>query len=151
MNADREDADMTVPATAPDQGAPDAEPLAALSRIIQEALDEGFSYQQIADRSVDPVTGTRVSKQYLNKLVKTPPANAPSAAQLQAIAVGIRRSERRVKEAAAEQWLGYEATELAGYDEDVRIIVGHLAGKSKAELRQWRAMIEAAEQARRED
>ncbi|MFE2324659.1 hypothetical protein ACFXD5_12190 [Streptomyces sp. NPDC059385] len=151
MNADGEEAEMTVPAMAPESGTPDTWPLGALSRLIQEALDEGFSYQQIADRSVDPVTKVTVSKQYLNKLVKTPPANPPSAAQLQAIATGIRRSERRVKEAAAQQWLGYEATELAGYDEEVRIIVGHLAGKSKAELRQWRAMIEAAERAQRDE
>lgn len=143
---------MPVPTAASESGtSPDVAPGGALSLLIQEALDEGFSYQQLASRSLDPVTGVRVSKQYLQKLVKTPPANAPSAAQLQAIAVGIRRSERRVKEAAAAQWLGYEATQLAGYDEDVRIIVGHLAGKSKAELRQWRAMIEAAERAQRED
>ena len=44
----------------------------------------------------------------------------------------------------------YEATELAGYDEEVRIIVGHLAGKTKAELMRWRYMIEAEERARRE-
>jgi hypothetical protein len=44
----------------------------------------------------------------------------------------------------------YEATELAGYDEEVRIIVGHLAGKSKAELMKWRYMIEAEERAKRE-
>ncbi|MEU0393879.1 hypothetical protein ABZ208_14050 [Streptomyces sp. NPDC006208] len=142
---------MTVPATAPDQGAAEASPAGALSRLIQEALDEGLSYGDIAARSIDPQTGTTVVKQYLHKIVKAPPANPPSPVQLRAIAAGLRKSERRVKEAAAQQWLEYEATELAGYDEEVRIIVGHLAGKSKAELRQWRAMIEAAERAQRED
>ncbi|MFJ3878003.1 hypothetical protein ACIPW5_11140 [Streptomyces sp. NPDC090077] len=151
MNADGEEVDMPVPATAPDQGAPDAKPPGALSRLIQEALDEGFSYQQLADRSRDPESGEGLSKQYLNKLVNTPPANPPNPTQLRALAVGLRKSERRVKEAAAEQWLDYTATELAGYDEDVRIIVGHLAGVTKQELRQWRAMIEAAERAKRED
>jgi hypothetical protein len=33
----------------------------------------------------------------------------------------------------------------------VRIIVGHLAGMPEAELRRWRAMIEADERARREN
>lgn len=140
---------MTVPATAPDLGA--AEAAGALSRLILAALDEGLSYSQLADRGVDPKTQTGLSKQYLQKLAKTPPASPPSPAQLRAIAVALRKSERRVKEAAAEQWLEYEALELSGYDEDVRIIVGHLAGKSKAEIRQWRAMMEAADQAKREE
>ncbi|MFK0045457.1 hypothetical protein ACIQU4_15290 [Streptomyces sp. NPDC090741] len=150
MNAHGEEVEMTVPATAPEPVAP-SPALGALSRLIQDALNEGLSYKQLADRSVDAQTGTTVVKQYLNKLVINPPASPPSPAQLRAIAVGLRKTERRVKEAAAQQWLEYEATELAGYDEEVRIIVGHLAGKSKAELRQWRAMIEAAEQAKRED
>ncbi|MFF1301229.1 hypothetical protein ACFVZG_49660, partial [Streptomyces sp. NPDC058296] len=117
---------MTAPATAPDPGTAEPSPLGALSRLIWEAKESGFSYQQLADRAIDPQTGATVVKQYLQKLVKTPPASAPSPAQLRAIAVAIRKSERRVKEAAAQQWLEYEATELAGYDEEVRIIVGHL-------------------------
>jgi hypothetical protein len=69
---------------------------------------------------------------------------------MRAIATALRIPFRRVQEATARQWLLYEATELAGYDSEVRIIVGHLAGKSKAELMQWRMMIEAAERAKRE-
>lgn len=151
VNVDGEGEEMTVPATAanPDRAA--SVPAGALSRLIQESLDQGLSYQQLAARAIDPQDGITASKQYLQKLVKTPPANPPSPGQLRAIAVALRKSERRVKEAAAEQWLEYEALELSGYDEDVRIIVGHLAGKSKAEVRQWRAMMEAAEQAKRED
>lgn len=140
---------MTVSATAPDQGAAEASPMGALSRLIQEANDAGLSYGDMASRAA--VAGTALVKQYFQKLVKTPPANPPNPAQLAAIATALRVSERRVAEAAAEQWLGYKATELAGYDEEVRIIVGHLAGKSKAELRRWRAMIEADERAQREE
>lgn len=143
---------MTVPVAAADfHAASSAGPVGVLSRLILDGLDEGLSYQQLSDRAVDPKTGSTVSKQYLQKLAKTPPASPPNPAQLRAIAVALRKSERRIKEAAAEQWLEYEALELSGYDEDVRIIVGHLAGKSKAEVRQWRAMMEAAEQAKRED
>lgn len=143
---------MAVPAAAADhEVVSSAGPAGALSRLILNALDEGLSYQQLADRAIDPSGAGTVSKQYLQKLARTPPANPPNPAQLRAIAVALRKSERRVKEAAAEQWLEYEALELSGYDEDVRIIVGHLAGKSKAEVRQWRAMMEAAEQAKRED
>lgn len=152
LNVSGEGEEMTVPATAPDlDAAVSAVPAGALSRLILAALDEGLSYQQLASRAVDPKTSATVSKQYLQKLAKTPPASPPTPVQLRAIAVALRKSERRVKEAAAEQWLEYEALELSGYDEDVRIIVGHLAGKSKAEIKQWRAMMEAAEQAKRED
>lgn len=124
--------------------------MGALSRLIQEANDGGLSYQEMANRAFDTGTDTRLHKQALQKLVRTPPVNPPSIAQMRAIANAIGRPLRHVQEAAAAQWLEYEATELAGYDEEVRIIVGHLAGKSKADLLRWRMMIEADERARRE-
>jgi hypothetical protein len=67
-----------------------------------------------------------------------------------AIAAALGKPVRRIQEAVAKQWLLYEATELAGYDSEVRIIVGHLAGKTPEELRRWRYMIEADERAKRE-
>ncbi len=142
---------MTAPATAPDPGT--AEPpsrLGALSQLIQDALDTGESYQRLADRAIDPKTGETVSKPYLQQIVKTPPVNPPTLPRMGAIAAALGKPLRRVQEATAEQWLQYEATELAGYDEEVRIIVGHLAGKPKADVRRWRMMIEADERARRE-
>lgn len=142
---------MTAPATAPGHGSAEASPLGALSRLIQDANDSGLSYQRMADRALDEETGTRIPKQALQKLVKTPPVNPPSLAQMRAISNAIDKSLRRVKEAVAQQWLEYEATELAGYDEEVRIIVGYLAGKEKPDLRRWRMMIEADERAQRED
>lgn len=141
---------MTAPATAPDPGAAEPSPVGALSRLIQEALDKGDSYQRLADRAARSESDETVSKPYLQRIVKNPPANPPTAGQLVAIAYALAKPEQRVIEAAAEQWLRYVATELAGYDEEVRIIVGHLAGKSKADLMRWRYMIEAEEQARRE-
>ncbi|MFD5566580.1 hypothetical protein [Streptomyces cadmiisoli] len=149
MTREEENNDMETPATAPPAGATEA-PMGALSQLIQEANDKGLSYGDMANRAVDPDTGTRLVKQALQKLVKTPPVNPPSLPQMRAIANAIGRPLRHVQEATARQWLQYEATELAGYDEEVRIIVGHLAGKSKAELVRWRYMIEAEERARRE-
>lgn len=122
----------------------------ALSRLILDANAEE-SYQRIADRSVDPVTGQSISKPYLQKIASGNAKTAPSAAALRAIAAGLRKPESVVQRAAAEQWLGYTATELAGYNEDVRIIVAHLAGKPPSELRRWRAMVEADERAARGD
>ncbi|MBZ6290322.1 hypothetical protein KVH09_06820 [Streptomyces olivaceus] len=147
----REDEDMTAPATAPDPGAAvQPSTIGALSQLIQDALDKGSSYGKLAEQAIDPDSGETVSKAYLQRIVKNPPANPPTVPMMKAIATALRKPFERVQEAVAKQWLLYEATELAGYDEEVRIIVGHLAGKSKAELVQWRMMIEAAERAKRE-
>ncbi len=142
---------MTAAAPAPDAGTEAPSPRGALSMLIQEANDRGLSYAKMSERAIDSATGTRLSKPYLQRLVGNPPANAPSETQMRAIAAALNVSERRVKAAAAEQWLGYVATELAGYNDEVRIIVGHLAGMPEPELRRWRAMIEADERARREN
>lgn len=141
---------MTSAAPTRETGADEPSSRGALSQLIQDANDRGLSYQKMSDRTAGTEGADRLSKAYLAKLVDSPPVKAPSAKQLKAIAAALRTSENRVKRAAAEQWLEYEATELAGYGDEVRIIVGHLAGMSEPELRRWRAMIEADEQARRE-
>ncbi|QIJ61464.1 hypothetical protein [Streptomyces sp. JB150] len=142
---------MTAPATAPEPSAAEQpSPMGALSQLIQEALDKGSSYGKLAERAIDPETGETVSKPYLQRVVKNPPANPPTPPMMRAIAAALGLPFRRVQEATAEQWLQYEATELAGYDSDVRVIVTHLIGKSPEDLRRWRYMIEAEERARRE-
>jgi hypothetical protein len=150
VDVPREDEDMTASATAREPGAAVPSPAGALSQLIQEALDQGDSYQRLADRAVDPDSGETVSKPYLQRIVKNPPANPPSVPAMKAIAAALRVPFRRVQEATARQWLLYEATELAGYGDTVRIIVGHLAGMPESEKRKWQAMIEAAERAERE-
>ncbi|KMS79560.1 hypothetical protein ACH49_12055 [Streptomyces leeuwenhoekii] len=142
---------MTAAATAPNAGTDEpTTSRGALSRLIQDVNAQGLSYSKMSARAIDPDSGTKLSKPYLQRLVTNPPANPPSPQQLKALSIALRVSERRVKAAAAEQWLEYEATELAGYNDEVRIIVGHLAGMPESELRRWRAMIEADERARRE-
>lgn len=125
-------------------------PRGALSQLIQDANDRGLSYAKMAERAIHRESGTKLSKPYLQRLVGNPPAGPPSPNQLRALANALGMSERRTIGAAAAQWLEYEATELAGYNDEVRIIVGHLAGMPEPELRRWRAMIEADERARRE-
>lgn len=142
---------MTAAATPRETEADEPSTLGALSQLIRDANDRGLSYQHMSQRAYDPETGTRLSKPYLQRLVGNPPASSPSPKQLKALAIALDLTERRVKAAAAAQWLEYEATELAGYNDEVRIIVGHLAGMPEPELRRWRAMIEADERARREN
>jgi hypothetical protein len=139
---------MKAAATAPDQGAAAPTPAGALSQLIREVNESGVTYQEMADRGVTP-DGSKLPKQWYQKLVKTPPVNPPSVDQMRAIASATSVPFRRIQEAAAAQWLMYEATELAGYGDTVRIIVSHLVGMPDSEKRKWQAMIEAAERARR--
>jgi len=141
---------MTAPATDPGPGAAGVSRLGALSQLIQDAIDRGDTYGKMAARARDPESGETVSKGYLNDIVIKPPANPPSANKLGAIAAALGKPPERVRAAAAKQWLRYEATELAGYNEEVRIIVARLAAKSVGEARRWRMMIEADDLAQRE-
>ncbi|MEV8548382.1 hypothetical protein AB0L04_00805 [Streptomyces glaucescens] len=140
---------MTAKAAAPDQGEAPATKLGALSRLVHEVNVSGVTFQEMADRGVDP-DGKKLPKQWYQKLITTPPVKAPSYEQIHTIATATGKPIRHIQEAVARQWLLYEATELAGYGEDVRIIIAHLAGKSPDDLRRWRYMIEAEERARRE-
>lgn len=116
-----------------------------LSRLVREVNDEGVSFQQMSDRAA--AEGRELSKPYFQKLATNSVTTAPTPARLQAIAAGLRKPLAVVQRAAAIQYLDYQATELAGYDDDVRIIVAHLAGMKPKAKKRWRAMIEAAEQA----
>lgn len=122
-----------------------------LSRLVREVNDTGISFQKIADRAIDPQTGTTLSKPYIQKISTNSVANPPTPDRLRALAAGLNKPLTVVQRAAAAQWLDYEATELSGYDDDVRVIVAHLAGMTRNERRRWLAMIEAAEQASREE
>lgn len=113
----------------------------ALSRLVRDVQASGSSFQQMADRA--RARGHEISKPYFQKLAAGNVNTAPDPKRLLAIAAGLQVPPNVVKRAAALQYLDYRATELAGYDEEVRIIVAHLAGKSRPELRRWRAMIEA--------
>ncbi|MER8042738.1 hypothetical protein [Streptomyces sp. NPDC094032] len=116
-----------------------------LSRMVREANDSGASYQDMADRAAG--AGHSISKPYMQKIATNNVASSPSEDRLEAIAAAIGKPIALVKRAAAIQWLGYDATELSGYDDDVRIIVAHLAGMEPKDRKKWLAMIEAAEKA----
>jgi hypothetical protein len=146
-----DDEDMTAAAPAPDTPADHPSPIGPLSQLIQDALDNGRSLRDLGKAATDPVTGESISWQYFQKLIKNPPASAPNVVTVRAIAAALGKSERRVKEAAADQWLDYQATELRGYGNTARIIMGHLGAMSEQDQKRWLAMIEADERARREE
>jgi hypothetical protein len=85
-----------------------------------------------------------MSKPYFQRLAVGGVSKAPNGEELEAIARGIGKPARLVKQAAASQWFGLEVQELSGYDDDVRHIVVRVADMEPQERRKWRAMIEAA-------
>lgn len=130
------------------QGAPDPGPL---SRLILDAQAAGPTWDQLADRAIDPLTGERlISRGYLYKVAKQTNVRVPTPAELRGIALVVRFPLTYVKREAAKQFLEFTATELADYSESMRYIVSHLEGMPEADVRRWRAMMEADEQARRD-
>lgn len=116
-----------------------------LSRLVREVNDSGTSFQKMADNALDADTGETLSKPYFQKMAANNVTTPPTAARVRALAAGLRKPLRVVQRAAAAQYLDYQSTELAGYDDETRIIVAHLAGMDPASRRRWRRMIEAAE------
>lgn len=121
-----------------------------LSRLVRDVNDDGrgVSYQEMADRA--ELAGAPLSKPYFQKMATNAVTTAPTPDRLRGLAAGLRKPLAVVQRAAAVQYLEYQATELSGYDDDVRVIVAHLAGMGTAEKKRWRAMMEAAEQADRD-
>lgn len=115
-----------------------------LSRLVRDINYSGPSYQEMADRA--EAAGWPVSKPYFQKLATNAVTTAPTPDRLKGIAAALRRPLAVIQRAAAIQYLDYRATELSGYDDDVRVIVAHLAGMEPNERRRWRAMVEAADQ-----
>src|ERR1043165_8760783 len=77
----REDEDRTAAAADRETGAEEPGTLGALSRLIQDVNDQGLSYAKMSERAVDPESGVKLSKPYLQRLVGKPPANPPSPEQ----------------------------------------------------------------------
>jgi hypothetical protein len=128
----------------------DDQPRDALSALVREASAAGDSYGDIAKRAIDPETGLQLTKPWIGDLANGDRKSPPSTAQLRALAVGLRRPLVVIQRAAARQYLDFDARELSGYSDDVRVVVAHLAGMTDAEVRQYRAMIEASERVKHE-
>jgi hypothetical protein len=120
----------------------------ALSQLVRAENDSGISYQDMADRASK--AGYPVSKPYLQKLATNQVLTAPTPERLAGIAAGLKLPLRIIQEAAAVQYLQYETRELAGYGDELKVIVAHLAGMPEADVHRWRALIEADEKARRD-
>jgi hypothetical protein len=119
-----------------------------LSAMVQDALDAGASTRTLAARTLDPETGKEIlNKDFWWKMAKGAIPKAPTIIELQTMARALSKPLRIVQEAAARQYLEWEALELSGYDDDMRHIIVRTAAMTPRERRRLRAMLEAADEA----
>nr|BEK68789.1 hypothetical protein KPHV_60160 [Kitasatospora purpeofusca] len=121
-----------------------------LSDMVAAAQRAGTSYGKMATDSVGRDGERGMSKAFFQRLATGGVLTAPKPEELEAIARGIRKPVRLVKEAAASQWLAWESVELSGYDDDMRHIIIRTAAMDPYERRRWRAMLDAAVEADRD-
>ena len=76
-----------------------------LRELIQEALDDGLTLRELADKATDPRTGETVGKDTINKIVLGRINRMPTEDHLRAIAAALRITYERVRRAAIAQWL----------------------------------------------
>lgn len=124
----------------------DPAPLGPLSAMVKEALDQpGMSTRIMASRTYDAAKGEEiVTKDTWSKLQRDVLPRAPTAEQLEWMALAMRRSVEVIRAAASAQYLGYEPVHLSGYDDDTRRIIVQVTAASPDRRRELRVMLEAA-------
>ncbi|MEV5567589.1 hypothetical protein AB0L54_32750 [Streptomyces sp. NPDC052196] len=106
---------------------------APFSDLVREAL-EGASSRELADRAIDPTTGYRAAHNTLWKIgqgqnVKINPE------LVRAVAAAIRKPEREVQLAAAQQYVGLVAGDpLGASTPEATVVVAHVPGASAEDM-----------------
>lgn len=137
--------------TGTDTNTPGRPRRARLSDMVSAAQWAGMSYAKMAEASGGPAGEPGMSKAWFHRLATDQVATAPKPEELEAVARALGKPLRLVQEAAASQWLAWESLELSGYDDDMRHIIVVAASMSPRERRRLRVMLEAGDQADRED
>lgn len=90
-----------------------------LRELIQEALDNGVTLRELADRAIDPRTAETLGKDTINKIALGRINRVPLEGHLRAIANALRVPYERVRRAAIAEWLPGTALEVPA-DIDLR-------------------------------
>lgn len=80
-----------------------------LRDMVQDALDRGQTYRQLAERAIDPETKQTASFSMLNDIARGNVKRAPSIAHLRAIAAALGKPLEAVRQAAINEYLPTEA------------------------------------------
>jgi len=121
----------------------------ALTRLVQEHVGEGraLTVRAFAQRAVDPVSGTSISKSTAGNLVQGHQIKITPEV-LGAIAAGLRLPLAAVQAAAMEQYVGVVVDDPfdtpTGGDEDVVVRVAHEPGKQAEDMPAVRAFLDRA-------
>ncbi|MEU0001528.1 multiprotein-bridging factor 1 family protein [Streptomyces microflavus] len=90
------------------ENGPEAETSEFADLIRERRLVQGLSFAQLAERSVDPVTGTQVKSGWLYRLESGESVIPPRVPQLRALAAGLNEPLSKLQDAAAAQFFGIE-------------------------------------------
>ncbi|MEU3426635.1 hypothetical protein [Streptomyces gardneri] len=121
----------------------------ALTRLVQEHVGEGraLTVRAFAERAVDPVSGTTISKSTAGNLVQGHQIKITPEV-LAAIAAGLGRPLGEVQAAAMRQYVGIVVDDpfsTPAGDDDVVVRVAHAPGKSAKDMPTVRAFLDRVE------
>lgn len=85
----------------------------ALTRLVQEALAGGLTVRELAARSIDPETGYSPSKTLIGDIKLGAPIKLRREL-VRALAAGMGRPQHEVAQAAAEQYAGFDISQVTG-------------------------------------
>ncbi|MFF5784226.1 hypothetical protein ACFY8P_04555 [Streptomyces sp. NPDC012693] len=125
----------------------------ALTRLVQEHVGEGraLTVRAFAERAVDPVSGTSISKSTAGNLVQGHQIKITPEV-LAAIAAGLRRPLAEVQAAAMRQYVGVVVDDPFGTppgDDDVVVRVAHEPGKGAEDMPTVQAWLDRVEREQR--
>jgi len=89
----------------------------ALRDLIIDANGPGESFRSLAARAIDPITGTKVSLNYLGKLARGEVDRMPSEGHLGALAAAFKLDYEIVRRAALLQYKPPRSEELLDVEE----------------------------------
>ncbi|HET6356707.1 hypothetical protein [Streptomyces sp.] len=121
-----------------------------LAQLVSERTGQRGStlptFDQMSERSVDPVTGYRPSANLLWKIAKSQSVKV-SPELIRAIATGFSLDLERVQQAAARQYLGWQVDDpfdMPLGDNDAVARVAHKPGVEASDLPRTRDFLERA-------
>lgn len=106
---------------------------ADLVRHRRAELD--ISVRKLAEQSVDPETGAQAKFGWISKLERGGSTEAPSAATLRALSVGLSLPLRVLQEAAAAQYLDMGSF-VWSEDRTTRVLAAHIEEMTEVERQQ---------------
>ncbi|MEU6649462.1 XRE family transcriptional regulator [Streptomyces sp. NPDC046900] len=108
--------------------------------IRRRRAELGISLRDLAARAIDPDTGEDVKHAWINKAEKAGSVDAPRPATLRALSVGLGIPLRTLQEAAAAQFLDFDA--VWSGDQSTRILLHRVSELDAEAVEQLTEIVE---------